>query len=362
MRTVYLDHNATTPVLPEALDAMLPWFTERFANPSSSHPDGQAARRAIDAAREQVAGLVGARPEEVVFTGSGTEANNLAIRGVLQRTGGRLVLSAIEHPATARNTALFPHTVLPVGPDGRVVDSELPPDTALVSVMHANNETGILQPVRALADRAHARGAVVHTDAAQSVGKVPVDLDTLGADLLSFAGHKLYGPKGIGVLVHRVPIEPVLLGAGHESGRRPGTENVPAIVGLGVAAAAARRDLDALAARLRRNTERLWSRLNAGIPGLRRTSPPDSLPNTLHLRVPGSGRTLLQACPSVAAGTGSACHAGVETPSAVLLAMGLPPEDALGALRLTLGRSTTEDDVDYAADALVQAYCARSRI
>lgn len=359
-----LDHNATTPVHPAVLDAMLPWFTERYANPSSPHPDGVAARAAIDAAREQVAALVGASADGVTFTGTGTEASNLAIQGVMVGASRRvLITSAIEHPATqapARYLAScgVDHRVLSVESSGRIdVDSVDYAGSALVSVMHANNETGVLQPVRAIADRAHTAGALVHTDAAQSVGKVPVDMGALGADLLTVAGHKLYGPKGIGALVVRgsVALEPVVRGAGHERGLRPGTENVPAIVGLGVACELAARDLGELAARLEGQRERLWALLLAGIPEIRRTGAGPWLPNTLHVRVPGSGRAWLARCPTVAAGTGSACHAGVESPSPVLLAMGVAAGDALGVIRLTLGRSTTDADVHNAARDLIAA-------
>ncbi|MCA9566982.1 MAG: cysteine desulfurase [Myxococcales bacterium] len=362
---IHLDHNATTPVHPDVLAAMLPWFTERFANPSSPHPDGVAAREAIETARAAVAGLLGAPAHTVVFTGGGTEASNLAIRGVMARCPGRpLCIGTLEHPAT-REPALYlerqghPLAWLPAGPSGAVhADTPLPDGLALVSLMHANNETGVLQPVRAIADRAHALGALVHTDAAQSVGKVPVDVDALGADLLTVAGHKLYGPKGVGALYVRegVELEPLVRGAGHERGLRPGTENVPAIVGLGAACALASRELDARIARDTALVEALWAALQAGIPGIRRTGDGPRLPNTLHVRVPGSGRALLARCPEIAAGTGSACHAGHETPSPVLLAMGIEPTDALGALRLTVGRATSAPDVQRAAQMLVAAY------
>jgi cysteine desulfurase len=360
MHVIPLDHNATTPVHPDVLAAMLPWFTRCWANPSSPHPDGVAARDAIEQARQQVATLVGARPDQVVFTGTGTEASNLAIRGVLGRRPGALVISAIEHPATTAPAALLAAQgrdvrTLAVSPSGHVVPDSVTYDhVALTSVMHANNETGVIQPVRAVADRTHAAGGLVHVDAAQTVGKIPVDLDVLGADLLTLAGHKFHGPKGIGALVTRTrDLEPVVRGAGHEGGLRPGTENVPAIVGLGAAADLARRDLDALDERLSRQRDRLWTRLQQGIPGIRRTGSGPWLPNTLHVRVPGSGRAWLARCPSIAAGTGSACHAGIEAPSTVLLAMGITPDDALGAIRLTLGRDTTDEEIEAAADALI---------
>ncbi|MCB9674072.1 MAG: cysteine desulfurase [Alphaproteobacteria bacterium] len=363
MTVIYLDHNATTPVLPEVFEAMRPWFVERFANPSSSHPAGVEARAAIDRARAEVAALIGARPNEIVFTGSGTEASNLAIRGAFR--GGRVVISAVEHPAT-REPALHlqrqgaPLTVLGVDGSGAiVVPDALPSDTAVLSVMHANNETGVLQPVRALADLAHAAGAVVHADAAQSLGKVPVDVGALGVDLLTIAGHKLYAPKGVGALYVRdgVALQPVIRGAGHERGLRPGTENVAGIVGLGAACARAGADLDALSARLEGQREALWARLRDGVPGVARNGAGAVLPNTLNVRFPGvSGNALLAACPDLAASTGSACHAHGESASAVLLAMGIPEPDALGAVRLSLGRSTTDADVAEAAAMLVEAW------
>jgi len=233
-------------------------------------------------------------------------------------------------------------------------------DTALVTVMHANNETGVLQPIAEIARAARAHGAVVHTDAAQSAGKVPVDVGALGVDLLSVAGHKLYGPKGVGALYVRrgTPLVPFVLGAGHERGLRPGTENVASIVGLGVACAIACRDAGAVEARIRARRDRLWALLRARVPGLALNGHPEErLPNTLNVRFPGvSGNALLAAAPEVAASTGSACHAAGESASAVILAMGIPPAEALGSVRLTLGRGTTEEDVRRAAEALGRAW------
>jgi cysteine desulfurase len=279
---IYLDHNATTPILPEVVEAMLPYLREHFGNPSSGHVYGARARSGVARARDQVAGLLGCDPDEVVFTSGGTEANNLAIRGVVEAVEGRrtrIVTTVIEHPATARLCAwLEKHersvTRIGVDADGRArveqARGAIDGDTALVTVMHSNNETGVLQPVAELTELAHANGAVFHTDAAQSVGKVPVRVRELGVDLLSVAGHKLYAPKGVGALYVKrgTPLLPFALGASHERGLRPGTENVPAIVGLGAACEAVGRDLETAAARMRTLRDSLWDRLAAAVPGI----------------------------------------------------------------------------------------------
>ncbi len=367
---IYLDHNATTPVHLEVVEAMLPYLREHFGNPSSGHLYGQRAKKAIARAREQVAELLGCQPDEVVFTSGGTEANNLAIRGVAERSPRRhLVTTTVEHPATAQPCAFlerhgFEVTRVSVDGDGQVQPSEVRPfvrgDTALVTVMLAQNETGTLMPIAAIARLAHAQGAVMHTDAAQAVGKIPTRVDELEVDLLSIAGHKLYAPKGVGALYVRrgTKLAPLVLGAGHERGLRPGTENVPYIVGLGDACALALRDLDREPARQRRLRDQLWETLRAAIPGLRLNGhATDRLPNTLNVAFPHAhGSAVLAAAPEVAASTGSACHEGGETASAVLLAMGIEPEVALGAVRLSLGRSTTEEQIGQAAAALVRAH------
>lgn len=370
-RPIYLDYNATTPLLPEVVDAMLPYLREHFGNPSSGHLYGRQAQLAVDAAREQVAGLLGCEPGEVIFTSGGTEANNLAIRGVTEARDDRrhVVTTVIEHPATAQPCAWLEHhdwRVTRVGVDeaGRARVDEFRPAvdsmTALVTVMHSNNETGVLQPVGEIAELAREHGAVVHTDAAQSAGKVPIDVRNLGVDLLSIAGHKLYAPKGVGALYvrHGTPLRPLVLGAGHERGLRPGTENVASIVGLGIACEIAARDLDANAERVRRLRDELWERLAAEVPGIQLNGHPAlRLPNTLSVRFPGaSGNAVLAGATEVAASTGSACHAGHERASAVVLAMGIPLPEALGTVRLTLGRGTTAMDVARAADALSKSW------
>lgn len=370
---IYLDYNATTPILPEAFDAMLPYLRDGFGNPSSNHAFGRRARTAVDHAREQVATLLGCDQDEVIFTSGGTEANNLAIRGVAEATDSRrhIVTTAIEHPATANPCAwLGRHgwRVTHVGVDhygvtrAGDVRSALSPDTALVTVMHANNETGVLQPVREIAEWAHAAGAVVHTDAAQSVGKVRFTVRELGVDLLSVAGHKAYAPKGVGALYVRrgTSLTPFALGASHERGLRPGTENVASIAGLGAALEHIGSDLESSAARVRGLRDELWDLLRSRIPGVALNGHPElRLPNTLNVRFPGvSARPLLQRVPQIAASAGSACHAGVDVPSGVITAMGVAPEAAAGSIRLTLGRLTTRQDILDAADALAMGWAA----
>lgn len=373
---IYLDHNATTPLLPEVVDAMLPYLRTHFGNPSSAHPYGVRAARAVDEARGHVAALLGCDADEIVFTSGGTEANNLAIRGVIDASEARrgVVTSVIEHPATARpcdRLEALGHPVTRVGVDrlGVVRRDEaaaaISRETALVTVMHSHNETGVLQPIEAIAAMARAAGAAMHTDAAQSVGKVPIDVRALDVDLLSVAGHKLYAPKGVGALFVRrgTRLAPFVRGAGHERGLRPGTENVASLVGLGVACAIAMRDLGEVRARVEVLREALCERLVASVPGMvvHGVDPSGAcaprLPNTLHVRFPGvSGEAILRAAPELAASTGSACHDGHDTPSAAIVAMGVAPIDALGSVRLTLGRSTRAHDVERAAEALARAW------
>ncbi|MGE5155448.1 MAG: cysteine desulfurase family protein [Bdellovibrio bacteriovorus] len=371
---IYLDYNATTPVAQEVLEAMLPYLREHFGNPSSSHPYGRRAQEAVARAREQVAGLIGADPGGIVFTGCATEANNLAILGVAEALGGRgrhLITSAVEHPAVARPMEHlrgrgWDLTVLPVDGYGRVSPDDLAlalrADTVLVSVMHANNEVGTLQPIAELAALARARGVLFHTDAAQSTGKIPVDVDSLGVDLLTIAGHKLYGPKGVGALYVRAgtPIAPIQSGAGHERGLRPGTENVTHIVGLGAAAELAWARLPEGMDRLRERRDALHQRLTAAVPGLVLNGHPvERLPNTLNLSFPGaSGRALLARAAAIAASVGSACHEEGAGVSGVLGAMGVSAERAQGAVRLSIGEPTTDAEIRQAADALIAAWRA----
>jgi len=371
---IYLDHNATTPLLPEVVDAMLPYLRAHFGNPSSGHRYGGAARAGVERAREQIAVLLGCAPDEVFFTSGGTEANNLAIRGVTDAAPAErrhVVTTAIEHPATAnpcRHLETQGWRVDYVGVDAccrlRLDDlgARVGGQTALVTVIHANNETGTLQPVAEVAALAHRHGAHVHTDAAQSVGKVAVNVDALGVDLLSIAGHKLNAPKGVGVLYVRrgTPIRPFTRGADHERGLRPGTENVASIVGLGVACHSVATTLASRTARLLALREQLWHLLASGVPGMKRNGhDSEQLPNTLSVRFPRArGTALLDATPEVAASTGSACHEGHVNPSSVLLAMGLEADEALETVRLSVGTTTTAEEIARAAAALVNAWRA----
>lgn len=372
-RPIYLDYNATTPVAPEAAAALRPWIEADFGNPSSAHAYGLRARRAVAEARQSVAALIGAPPEAIVFTGSATEANNLALLGVARaaRPGRRhLIISAVEHPAVMQPAQRLREdgwelTVLPVDGHGRVavdaLSAALRPDTALVSVMHANNEVGTLQPVVEIAALARANGTLVHTDAAQAAGKVKLDVEELGVDLLTLAGHKFYAPKGIGALYVRsgTPIRPILFGADQEQGLRPGTENVPHIVALGVAAQLARERLAEDTQRLAGLRDQLHRRLESAVPGLLLNGHPQQrLPNTLHVSFPGvSGRDLLAAvADEVAASVGSACHSDADTVSGVLAAMGCDATRARGAVRLSVGRYTSEEEIDHAGQVLAQAW------
>jgi cysteine desulfurase len=373
MKPIYLDYNATTPIDPAVGAAMGPYLAEHFGNPSSTHGYGRVAREAVERARGQVAALIGADPAEIVFTGGGSEAINQALKGVVFAALGKtrpedihVVTSAVEHPATLEPCAFLERlgcrvTIVPVDRYG-VVDltaltRALETPTLLVSVMHANNEVGTLQPIPEIAALAHARGALLHTDAAQSAGKIAVDVTDLGVDLLSLAGHKLYAPKGIGVLYVRasVALEPLIHGAGHESGRRAGTENVPYMVGLGAAAELARQSLPQATERMRALRDRLWHGLRGGL-GDRVTlngHPERRLPNTLNVNFADRvGAELLEAVPELAASTGSACHEGLVHLSPVLAAMGVPPELGRGAVRLSVGRFSTDAEIDRAVELL----------
>lgn len=365
---IYLDYNATTPVDPGVVEAMLPWLTDRFGNPSSAYSFGVRARAAVADARRQVADLIGAADGRVVFTGSGSEADALAIRGAVladPRPRRHVITQATEHPAVLaacrdlRELHDVAVTVLPVDGDG-VVDPDdvarsITADTVLVTIMHANNETGVRQPVRDIARVARAGGVLVHCDAAQAVGKIDVDAGDLGVDLLTLVGHKMYAPKGVAALYvgEGVPLRPIVGGGGQESGLRAGTENVPYIVGLGRAAALAGDTLaageserlgslrDLLARRLR---ERLAGRVWVNGERVSR------LPSTLSIGIDGvRAGDLLARLPGVAASAGSACHAGEDRPSPVLTAMGVPPDRAITVIRLSVGRWSTAEEIERAA-------------
>jgi cysteine desulfurase len=371
---VYLDYNATTPIDAEAAQAMLPFLTGKFGNPSSGHIYGREARQAVDHARAQLAGLLGCAPGEVIFTSGGTESNNTVIKGIASARAGQgkhIITSAIEHPAILEPCRIleemgFIITILPVDGAGRVdpadVERAITPGTILVSVMLANNEVGTLQPIAEIARIAHKAGAVVHTDAAQAVGKIPVSVADLGVDYLSVAGHKLYAPKGIGALYCRGGDAPRFMhGAGHEGGRRAGTENVLEIVGLGQAAEVARRDLDRNMAHMQAMRDRLWEGLSTRVKDVRRNGhPTECLPNTLSVsfRHIEANVLLARIDDRVAASAGAACHADQVTVSAVLRAMDVPLDYAMGTLRLTVGKMTTEKEVDSAIPVLTEAVSA----
>lgn len=370
MQPIYLDYNATTPVDPRVLEAMLPYLQKHFGNPSSSHAYGAQAQAGVVQARAQVAELLGCDPAEIVFTGGGSEADNLAIKGIAttrRERGDHIITGQGEHPAVLETCRYLERqgyrvTYLPVDSCGRVnpddVAHALTPETILITVMHANNETGTLQPIAAIGDIARQRGIPFHSDAAQSVGKIPTRVDDLQVDLLTVAGHKLYAPKGVGALYIRRGLrpEPLIHGAGHEGGRRAGTENVAGIVALGEACRIAGESLDGEAARLRRLRDRLHDGLVQQIGMIHLNGhPTERLPNTLNVSFTGvDGAALLAALPEVAASTGSACHAGHTEPSPVLRAMGLPDALALGAVRFSLGRWTTEAEVDRAVLILAE--------
>jgi cysteine desulfurase len=375
-RRIYLDHNATTPVDPRVLEAMLPFFREDFGNPSSLHWHGQRARAAVEEARERVAALVGGAAAEVVFTASGSESDNMALRGVLARAKGDrrgLVVSAIEHHAVLDTARALREEGVPVEVaavtgagvvDPAEIASRVTESTALVSLMLANNETGLLQPVAEVARFAHERGALVHCDAVQAAGRVPLDVRALDVDLLTLSAHKICGPKGTGCLWVRrgTPIAPLVRGGAQERNRRAGTENVAGIVGFGAAAEIARRALAAEAPRLAALRDRLLGRLLA-LPGAAANGEGERLPNTASVSFAGvEAEDLVIALDleGIAASTGAACAAGAALPSHVLRAMGLPPERVQSSLRLSLGRTTTDADVDRAGD-VIAAVVARLR-
>ena len=374
MNPIYLDYNATTPIDREVAEAMAPYLYEYFGNPSSSHPYGVATKRAVEAARAQVADLLGCQLAEVIFTSGGTESNNYAIKGVAlanRQRGNHIITSAVEHPAVIEvchwlEEQGFRITVLPVDRTGLVdpadLERALTPGTLLVTVMHANNEVGTVQPIRELVELAHRHGALMHTDAAQSVGKLPVTVDELQVDLLSIAGHKVYAPKGIGALYVRsgVQLAPLIHGAGHEGGRRPGTENVLEIVGLGKACHVAGRDLEQNMAHFQEMRDRLHDglvRILGPEAAQLNGHPEKRLPNTLSLSFRGvEANTLLsEISDQVAASAGAACHADQVDVSAVLEAMHVPVEWAMGTVRFSVGRGTTAEQIDRAIDVVAGA-------
>jgi cysteine desulfurase len=368
MKRVYFDYNATTPLAPEVVAAMRPYLEEPFGNPSSLHWSGSRARAAIEHAREQVAALIGCGSDEVVFTSGGTESNNTALTGVFFRRPGskptHFIVSSVEHPSIYVTTVFLERlgatvTHVPVDGFGRTdpgsVRRAMQADTSLVSVMHANNEVGTIQPIAEIASIAHEHGALMHCDAAQSAGKIPVNVRELDVDLLTIAGHKMYAPQGVGCLFIRkgVVLEPLLHGAGHEAGRRAGTENVLEIVALGAACELAGSRMDVAAMRDLRDA--LWRQLceRFGDQVTLNGHPSQRLPNTLNVCFHNHcGHEILSRIPQLAASTGSACHDGNYKLSAVLKAMGVPESIGLGAIRFSLGRRSNSDEVAFVVEQL----------
>jgi cysteine desulfurase len=371
-KPIYLDYNATTPHDPEVIEAMRPFLEEEFGNPSSSHSYGNAPQMAVMEARRQVATLLNCSSEEITFTSGGTESNNHAIKGVADAYGDKgnhIITSRIEHPAILEVCGYLEKkgmkvTYLPVDDQGLVsvsaVERAVTARTVLITIMHANNEVGTLQPIAEIARIAKTHGILLHTDAAQSAGKIPTAVDTLGVDLLSIAGHKVYAPKGVGALYVRngVRLTSFMHGAGQESGRRPGTENVLEIVGLGKACEIAGRDLDHNMTHMQHMRDRLYEGIKRRCANIRVNGHPQKrLPNTLSISFEGleANRILDQISSRVAASAGAACHSDTIDVSGVLKAMDVPLNWAKGTLRLTTGRRTTETDIDTAVDVICEA-------
>jgi len=365
---IYLDHAATTPMRPEILEAMHPYFSEHFGNPSSLHSYGQDARAAIEQAREHVARAIGATPQEIIFTSGGTESDNLAIRGVLRGKSGKdhIITSAIEHPAvleTCKFVEKLGHevTYIPVDRDGRVnpvaIEEAVQDNTRLISIMHANNEIGSIQPIAEVGAIAASHGIYMHSDAVQTVGKIPVNVNDLNVHMLSISSHKLYGPKGVGCLYVRkgTKLTPLLFGGGHERGLRSGTENVSGIVGFGEAMRLAVEDF-ADNARIKKLRDKLINTVLREVPHTQLNGGKEHrLPNNINFSfsyIEGESLVLRLNAKGVAGSTGSACSSKKLEASHVLLAIGLDPVDAHGSLRFTLGRDNTEADVEYVSEVL----------
>jgi cysteine desulfurase len=367
-RRVYLDHNASTAVHPEVLGAMLPYFSDQFGNPSSIHGFGREARDGVEAARERVAHFLRVGKDEIVFTSGGTESDNAAVKGIAAARGrGHIVTSAVEHHAVLRSVQAlekggFEATYVPVDGHGMVdpddVRRALRPDTIVVSIMHANSEVGTIQPVGAIGRLTREREIPFHVDAVQTFGKLPLDLDALGIDLLSFSSHKIYGPKGIAGLYIRkgTKMASVQHGGEHERRRRAGTENVPGIIGLGKAVEVRARDMAAEETRVCALRDRLWAGLERRVPEIRLNGhPTERLPGTCNVcfrHIESESIVLGLDLKGVAVSAGSACTSGSIEPSHVLVAMGLPLDWAMGAVRCSLGRTTTAEDVDYVLDCV----------
>ena len=373
MKRIYMDHSATTPVAPEVLEAMLPYFSEKFGNASSLHSFGLEAKEALEESREKVAGLLGAKPEDIIFTAWGTESDNLALKGIArknQKSGKHIITTRVEHPAILEccrklEKEGFEVTYLPVTNEGLVeiatLESAIRSDTILISVMHANNEVGTIQPLEEIGRLAAEKDIYLHTDAVQSVGKIPTDVNKLGVDLLSLSAHKLYGPKGVGALYIRngTRLVSIIQGGGHERGLRSGTENIAGIVGLARAAVLAGETMTMEAERLTRLRDRLAELVLLKVKE-------SWINGTMKMRLPGNlnfgfkyveGESLLLFLDSIgiSVSTGSACSSHKLEPSHVLLSLGLKPEECHGSLRITLGRSNTVEEVDYVALGIARA-------
>jgi cysteine desulfurase len=367
-RRVYLDHNASTPVHPEVVAEMVPYFGEVFGNPSSVHGFGRAAREAVDVARDRVAAFLRARPDEIVFTSGGTESDNFGVKGLAWARGrGHLITSKVEHHAVLRTCQAleaqgFSVTYLPVDETGMVdpddVRRALRPDTIGISIMHANSEVGTIQPVRAIGAIAREGGIPFHVDAVQTFGKVEIDVDAFNIDLLSFSGHKIYGPKGVAGLYIRkgTKLVSVQHGGEHERRRRAGTENVPGIVGLGKAVEVRGREMKGEAVRVAALRDRLWHGIRERVPDVRLNGhPTERVPGTANIaykHVESESIVLGLDLKGIAVSAGSACTSGSVEPSYVLVAMGVPVEWAMGAVRASLGRSTTAEDIDYVVESV----------
>ena len=364
MEPIYLDYNATTPIDPQVAEAMLPFVHQHYGNPSSSHPLGVIAHAAVEEARDRIAKMLGCQPQEVVFTSGGTEANNYAIKGVAgaySAQGNHIITSSVEHPAVIEVCRFLEEkgkrvTYLPADRfgylDPQQVSDAITDQTLLVTVMHANNEVGTLEPIREIAEIAHQRGVLVHADCAQSIGKIPVDVDHLGVDLLTVAGHKLYAPKGIGVLYVRtgVRLEKLIHGANHEMNWRAGTENVIEIVGLGKACQLIHENLPEYQSHMTRMRDQLESGLLDRFPDSRLNGHPENrLPNTSSISFKNlEANRILDGLTSVAASAGAACHSDRVEVSSVLEAMNVPMEYAMGTIRFSVGRFTTSSEIELA--------------
>ena len=368
---IYLDNNASTPLAPEVASVMAACLQETFGNPSSSHFFGEAAKKTVEHARGNIADLIGASPEEIVFTSGGTEANNMAIMGTARRfKSGHIITSCTEHPSVLNplkhlEGSGFEVTRLPVDRYGRVnprdLEMNIKNNTILITIMHSNNETGTIQPIAELGRIARKKGITFHCDAAQSVGKIAVNVKKLRVDLLTVVPHKFYGPKGTGALYIKrgTGLLPIMFGASHEKALRPGTENTAGIAGFGKASEIAKKEMQNRSQTMKRLTKTLYSELRARIPGIKLNGHPvKRLPNTLNISFPGvSGAVLLgRLKDEIAASTGSACHEGRQSPSPVLKAMGLGDEEALASVRLSIGRNTTEGQIQKSVRAIVRAW------